>query len=171
MTRRSIVLIGFMGAGKSAVGRAIADATGAELIDTDALVEAAAGAPVAEIFAREGERGFRAREADAVAEAASKPGRVIACGGGAILALRNYQVLREAGDIVYLRASRDALRARLAEDDATTRPLLADSQAFDRLLAERTPAYEAAADVIVDTDGRELEQIAADVIARLGVSA
>lgn len=169
MTRRNIVLIGFMGAGKSAVGRAVADGSGLELVDTDLLVEQEAGRPVAEIFATEGEAGFRSREARAVGAAASRQSCVIASGGGAILSLRNYQALRDSGDIVYLRSSPEQLRARLSDD--TARPLLADPAAFDRLLAERTPAYEAAADLIVDTDDRTPAEIAADILARLGVRA
>jgi len=166
MPERSIVLIGFMGAGKTSVGRALADTAGMELVDTDLLVEARAGRAIAEIFEADGEEAFRALESDAVQEAASAPGRVIACGGGAVLRLVNQRALREAGDVVYLRASPHALRGRLDGDDG--RPLLRDPGAFDRLLAERAPAYEAAADVIVDTDERTPDEIAHEILARVG---
>ena len=144
------MLIGFMGSGKSVVGRALAERLGYKLFDTDAMVEEAAGCSIAEIWDAEGEEGFRAREHDAVLHACAGAGRVIACGGGAVLNIRNYAVLKGAGTVVYLRAPADALRARL--EDETTRPLLREPGAFDRLLAERTPAYESAADEIVDAD-------------------
>jgi shikimate dehydrogenase len=101
-----------------------------------------------------------------VAAAVSRGGRVIACGGGTILVLRNYRALRDAGDIVYLRSSPATLRSRLSAP--TGRPLLHDPAAFDRLLAERMPAYEAAADVVVDTDGRAPAEIAAEILDRVG---
>ena len=165
MPGRSIVLIGFMGAGKTSVGRALADVSDLELVDTDTLVEARAGRPIAQIFADEGEEAFRALETEAVREAASAPDRVIACGGGAVLRLVNQRILIGAGDLVYLRASPEALRGRLEGDDG--RPLLRDPAAFDRLLAERAPAYEAAADVIVDTDGRTPKEIAHEILDRV----
>lgn len=164
----SVVLIGFMGAGKSAVGKALAERTGLEFVDTDALVEDDAGMSVEEIWKAEGEIGFRSRESVAVANAVSGPARVIASGGGAVLSLRNYQTLRKADVIVYLRTSPDELRARLGRGEE--RPLLADPAAFDRLLAERAPAYESAADLIVDTDERSPEDVAAEIVARIGAS-
>lgn len=164
----NIVLIGFMGSGKSVVGAALAERVGFELVDTDALVVRAAGTDVARIFAAEGESGFRAREAEAVAEASAGSGRVIACGGGAILALRNYTALRSAGPIVYLRTSADELVRRLG--DGAGRPLLqggAVAEIVPRLLAERAPAYDAAADLVVDTDGRDPAEIAEQIAKEL----
>ncbi len=160
----SIVLIGFMGAGKTEVGKELAQLTGMELVDTDALVQAKHG-PIPEIFRTGGEPAFRAFESEAVLEAAAHPRRVIACGGGAILALKNYGVLRGAGTIVYLRTSAEALHARVG--DGGGRPMLSDPAAFDRLLVERVPAYESAADVIVDTDGRTPTEIAATILERV----
>jgi shikimate kinase len=167
MPPRSVVLIGFMGAGKTEVGRLLAARLGMEFVDTDALVEEAARAPVERVFEALGEAGFRALERDAVARAAARPGRVIACGGGAVLAVRNYAVLKEAGPIVYLRASADELVARLGAGQG--RPLLAGdpARAVPLLLAERAAAYEAAADLVVDTDGRTPEDVAAEIAERL----
>ena len=159
------MLIGFMGAGKSAVGRALAERLGFTLYDTDAIVEDAAGKPISELWDTEGEEGFRAREHDAVLQACAGSGRVIASGEGAVLEIRNYGILKGAGMVVYLRAPADVLRARVGI--ALDRPLLRDPSAFDRLLAERTPAYESAADLIVDTDGRAPDEIAADIAERV----
>src|SRR5436305_14297302 len=162
---RNVVLIGFMGAGKSAVGRALAERLGFRLYDTDAMVEESAGRTIADLWDAEGEEGFRAREHDAILQACAGTGRVIACGGGAVLEIRNYGILKGAGTVVYLRAPADVLRARVGI--ALDRPLLREAGAFDRLLAERTPAYESAADLVVDTEGRTPDEVAVDIAGQL----
>ena len=159
------MLIGFMGAGKSVVGRALADRLGFELYDTDAMVEVSAGRPIPALWDAEGEDGFRAREHEAVIHACAGSGRVIASGGGSVLQIRNYGILKSAGTVVYLRAPADVLRARVGI--ALDRPLLREPESFDRLLAERTPAYESAADFIVDTGERTADEVAADIAERL----
>lgn len=159
------MLIGFMGAGKSAVGRALAERLGFRLYDTDAMVEESAGRTIADVWDAEGEEGFRAREHDAVLQACAGSGRVIACGGGAVLEIRNYGILKGAGSVVYLRAPADVLRDRVGI--ALDRPLLREPGAFDRLLGERQPAYEVAADIIVDTDERTSDDVAADIARRV----
>ena len=165
MAPGNVVLIGFMGAGKSAIGSLLADRLSFRLFDTDAMVEKAAGRTIAEIWDEEGEEGFRLLEHDAVLQACAGTGRVIACGGGAVLEIRNYGVLKGAGTVVYLRAPAPVLRARVG--DGADRPLLMDARAFDRLLAERTPAYESAADLIVDTDERTPDELAGDIAEQL----
>jgi shikimate kinase len=167
MPPRSVVLIGFMASGKTEVGRALAARLGYEFVDTDQLVESEAGRTVAELFADSGEEHFRGMERDAVVRAAAKPARVIASGGGAILHLRNYGVLKGAGPVVYLRTSVDELVARLG--DGRGRPLLASdpAEAVPRLLHRRAPVYESAADLIVDTDGRTPAEVAAEIAERL----
>lgn len=154
-----------MGAGKSEVGRALAGRLEFHFIDTDAVVEVAAGASIKEIWAREGEEGFRDREHEAVKRSVARGSSVIACGGGAVLQMRNYGILKGAGVVVYLRAHADVLRSRLHGDDV--RPLLQDPHAFDKLLAERAPAYEAAADVVVDVDEGTPEEIADRIMEKL----
>ena len=163
MPPRSVVLIGFMGAGKTEVGRALASRLRFEFLATDEMVSVAAGRTVSDIFVVEGEQGFRARERDAVVQAAAKPGRVIACGGGAVLSVRNYGVLKGAGPIVYLRTSPNELIARLGTGE--NRPLLgADpAKAVPKVLSERATAYETAPDVVVDTDGKAPDEVAATI--------
>lgn len=165
MPPRNVVLIGFMGAGKTAVGKALASRLGFDLFDTDDMVVERSGSSVADIWAAEGEAGFRKREFEAVVLACAGTRRVIACGGGAVLAIRNYGLLKGAGPIVYLRAPAELLRARVGA--GASRPLLEDPAAFDRLLADRMPVYESAADVIVDVEGRTAGQVADDVAQRL----
>ena len=161
----NVVLIGFMGAGKTAVGRALSEQLGFQLFDTDRMVEESAGRRIAELWDAEGEEGFRAREYDAVLHACAGSGRVIACGGGAVLEIRNYGILKGAGTVVYLRAPADVLRERVGI--ALDRPLLREEGAFDKLLADRQPAYESAADLIFDTEGRTPDEIATDIAGRL----
>jgi shikimate kinase len=164
--RRHLVLVGLMGAGKTTVGERCAADLGRPFVDTDALVEAAAAQRVHEIFASEGEAGFRARERVALADAcASVEPLVIACGGGAVLDAKNRAAMRGTGVVVWLRASPAELAARVG--DGAGRPLLAGRSPIDTLrrLAElRAPAYEAAAHVVVDTDGLAVEAVARRVL-------
>lgn len=150
--RGNIVLCGFMGCGKSSVGRRAAELMGRELCDLDGYIEEQAGMTVSEIFAQFGEEGFREREARAVREVAGTPGLIIASGGGTVLSEANVEGFhREGGLIVLLDAPLAALQERLKND--RRRPLL---QVPDRrrvireLYEKRMPLYRAAADVIVD---------------------
>ena len=164
-----LVLVGLMGVGKTTVGKRCAALLARDFVDTDELVVAAAGVPFDELWAVEGEPGFRARERVAVADVAASPTPlVIACGGGAVLDPDNRRVLRGAGFVVWLEARPAVLVSRLAGDDS--RPLLAGgdrSATLTRLGDLRAPAYEAAADVTVATDGRTVDEVAAAVIEEL----
>jgi shikimate kinase len=166
MDRRHLVLIGLMGAGKTTVGRACATRLARPFIDTDDLVVALAGVPFAELWATQGEPGFRAFERQAVADACASPEPlVIACGGGAATDVENRRCLRETGTVVWLRAPVEVLAARCG--DGSTRPLLAGDArgALARLDAMRAPAYEAAADVAVETGDRSVEEVVDAVLA------
>jgi shikimate kinase len=163
------VLVGLMGVGKTTVGKRCAERLDRPFVDTDELVVAAAGVPFAELWAVEGEPGFRARERVAVADAAASPvPLVIACGGGAVLDPDNRRVLRGTGVVVWLDAPPAILVSRLAGDDS--RPLLAGrdrAATLTRLDDVRAPAYQAAADVTVATDGRTIDEVAAAVVEEL----
>ncbi len=164
------MLIGFMGTGKSEVGRRLAQRLGRALVDTDQLVEERAGKRVAAIFAEDGEPAFRALERDAVATAAARGGAVISVGGGAVLDPDNVSRLREAGFLVHLTARPESILARLG--DVSTRPLLAKDPrgTVTRLLAERGPVYAAAADVTVDTSDRTAHEVVHEIQQALGRS-
>lgn len=162
---RGIVLIGFMGSGKTSVGREIARRTGAEFVDVDERIETASGRSVPEIFAGAGEPAFRELEREAIREAVSVPGRVIATGGGAFQDEENRGLLRAYGPVVLLSVTPETVLARLAED--RTRPLLAAGDRERRireLLAARLPGYRAA-DFAVAADGRTVEEVADAVLA------
>jgi shikimate kinase/3-dehydroquinate synthase len=160
---RNVVLYGFMGAGKTAVGQKLARLLGWPFLDTDRMVEEQAGKPIPRIFDEQGEAAFRALEREAVARAARVRPAVVACGGGAVLDPSNAEVLRSCGHMVWLRAGLEPLLARAASGD---RPLLRGSSRTRaaQLLEERTPRYQALADVAVDTDGLEVDEVARRVL-------
>jgi len=169
MRARAIVLMGFMGTGKSEVGRRLAQRLGRAFVDTDQLIEEHAGKRVAAIFAEDGEAAFRALERDAVRDAA-RGGTVISVGGGAVLDSENVRVLRAAGLLVHLTARPDVILERVG--DPRSRPLLGDDPraAVTRLLAEREPSYAAAADVTIDTSDRSADEVVQDIQQALGRS-
>mgnify|MGYP000055856952 FL=1 len=167
---RNVYLIGFMGAGKSTVGRILGEALGMEFLDTDRLIVERTGLPIPEIFSRFGEEYFRTLEREVIEEITGKRGLVVALGGGAPMDDENWRRLRESGVTVYLRESPEVLAARLADDD--TRPLLvghsgeARKERIRSLLASREPRY-LEAEVVVECRGRRPEEIAADILRRL----
>jgi len=169
--KTNIALIGFMGTGKTAVGRLLAEATGKAFLELDAAIAEKAGLTIPEIFDREGEAGFRHRETTAVAEAANRNNTVIACGGGVVLTTININRLRETGRIVLLTAARDVILERTRCDGAT-RPLLATpdpAAAIARLLEERRPLYRRAADVTVATTRRTPDEVVREIRRKLQI--
>lgn len=150
--RGNIILCGFMGCGKTSVGRRAAELMGRELCDLDGYIEKKSGITVSEIFAEYGEADFRQRERQAVREVAGIPGLIIASGGGTVLLEANVEAFhREGGLIVFLDAPLAALQERLKND--TRRPLLQvpdRRRVIEELFNRRIPLYRAAADVTVD---------------------
>lgn len=156
----ALVLIGFMGTGKTTVGRELAAAVGRPFHDTDALVEQALGLPVREIFPRLGEAAFRAAEREAVARAAAVPGAIIATGGGAVTEPANLAGLQRAGVLACLTARPERILARVGP--AEDRPLLAgraDLPAAVAELLEQRAARYAVADYHLDTSDLSVPQV------------
>ena len=165
---RNIFLVGMMGAGKTTVGKALAQRLEREFVDSDRLLVERTGVPVATIFEIEGEAGFRRRESALIAELAGTTGRVVATGGGAILSPENRAVMRAQGLVIYLRARLESLWERTRHD--TSRPLLAtpDPRAtLATLLEARDPLYREAAHVIVDTGSQSASTLVSRVVAAL----
>ncbi|MBC7267003.1 MAG: 3-dehydroquinate synthase [Coriobacteriia bacterium] len=162
-----IFLTGFMGSGKSTVGRIVAERLGLPFVDLDAEIERVAGASVADIFRAEGEEGFRAAEHRALSDAVRRDDAVIACGGGVVLRDENRRLLKEHGRVVYLAVSAEEALARIG--DAADRPLLAgDARAIaPRILDARLALYRATADITVDTTGRTPQEVADEVVKLL----
>jgi shikimate kinase len=157
-----VVLIGPMGAGKSTVASLLADAWGVPARDTDTDIEASEGREISEIFVDSGEAHFRALEAAAVAEALASHKGVLSLGGGAVLDPATRELL--AGNtVVFLRVGLSEAVKRVGL--GVGRPLLLGNvrSRIKALLDERTPIYEAAATLVVDTDGRAPEDVAAEI--------
>lgn len=166
--RNNIYLIGPMGVGKTTIGRILARRLGMEFADADYEIEHRTGVSIATIFDIEGEEGFRQRESGVVQELADRSGIVLATGGGAVLAEANRRVMRDSGLVIYLRAPIDILVERTRS--AKHRPLLQrgdPKQVLESLLAVRGPIYEAAADLVMDTDRRAPSTIAGQLVKRI----
>lgn len=144
--KRSVVLVGMMGAGKTAIGKSLAERLGVNFADTDAAMEAASQSTIAEIFETFGEPFFRERETEVLTRLLGGAPKILSTGGGAFLAERNREVIAREGVALWLRASTDLLWERVRHKD--TRPLLRTPnprQTLEELVAARTPAYELAA--------------------------
>ena len=168
MGDENIFLVGMMGAGKSTIGRALAERLGRAFIDCDRVIVERTGVPIATIFEFEGEAGFRKREAAVLADLAKGSGAVIATGGGAVLLEENRRLLRARGTVIYLRAKLEHLWERTRRD--SSRPLLAtpDPKAtLAALLAERDPLYREVAHLTVDTGPQSAPSLVARVVATL----
>jgi shikimate kinase len=157
------VLVGSPGAGKSSVGRRVAERLGVPFADSDALIESAAGMSVSDIFITLGEDEFRRLEADAVARALDEHSGVLSLGGGAVLREQTRQ--RLAGvRVVWLRVSVSDAASRVGLN--TARPLLLGNvrATLSSLLDQRNPIYESVATDVVDTSGRSLREVTEEVL-------
>jgi shikimate kinase len=162
----NIVLIGFMGCGKSSIGRRLAARVGNEFLDSDDLITAAAGKSIPEIFAGEGEECFRDRETEALQRLVGRTAIVLATGGGAVLRPANREILRNIGTLVWLHADPETLFQRATR--SRKRPLLEVENprtTFNALLEARLPVYGEACDLKVDATGLSHEQTV-DLIER-----
>ncbi|SCP98078.1 shikimate kinase [Anaerobium acetethylicum] len=164
----NIILIGFMGSGKTSVGEKLADQLGIRFVDTDEVIEKKYERSISSIFAEHGEPYFRLLETAVLEELSgdSEP-FVMSAGGGLPVQDKNHEYLKKIGTTVYLKAKKETLVERLEGD--RTRPLLqggALEERIEALMKEREHIYEAVADLSVETDGRETEKIAEEIIAR-----
>ena len=159
----NIILLGFMGCGKSTIGKILAKTLNLKFCDCDTLAEQRENTSVNEIFATKGEAYFRNLETEILKDVCSKKGQIIATGGGAVLKQENVDILRQNGLVIYLDVESDTVLERLKND--TTRPLLARKDkrsAIDQLLSFRKPLYEKAAHVTISADS-EAEIVAKSI--------
>jgi shikimate kinase len=150
----NLVLVGPMGAGKTSIGKRLAERLGLRFVDADHRLEEVTGAPVPLIFECEGEAGFRVRESQLIADLMQGRGQLVATGGGAVLAPENRRLLHAHGFVVYLKVSVGQQLHRLARD--RSRPLLATNDKHARLeslAAVRNALYEEVADLVFDSEG------------------
>lgn len=162
---KNIVLIGLMGSGKSAIGRTIAKKLGRRFIDTDRFIERRYGKTVTELFDKEGEMQFRTLEKEVIKKISQYIGIVIATGGGAIKDPENFKYLKDCGWIIALYASPETLYKRIA--GKRIRPLLLNQEnpvkTLEEIFNDRKGMY-AQADFQVDTENKEINQIADEII-------
>jgi shikimate kinase len=160
MRYANIFLVGPMGAGKTAVGRQLARQLGLSFVDSDQEIQNRTGVDIPFIFEKEGEEGFRLREQAVIDEMTQRTAVVLATGGGAVTVEPNRQCLASRGFVVYLFASVDQQveRTRFSRD----RPLLLDCEPREKLQAlfdHRDPLYREIADLVVDTNGRRVNNV------------
>lgn len=169
MKSQNIFLIGPMGAGKTTIGRYLANELKYTFYDTDKEIETRTGANIPWIFDVEGEAGFRKREEQAVARLTALQGIVMATGGGCVLSPNNRALLASRGIVIYLQVSIAQQMTRLSH--AKDRPLLKQGKnlqhTLEKLVAEREPLYIALADFIIETDHFSPRIIAQDIITKL----
>jgi shikimate kinase len=166
MPPKHLLLTGYRGCGKSAVGNRLSQSLSLDLIDTDLAIESTAGKTIAEIFAESGQEGFRILESNQIASLVllTQP-TIISLGGGAILRPENRQRIRGLGNTVWLQATPDTIHDRVANDSSTQtrRPKLSQLGDLDEIrsiLEVRTPLYQEVADLVVSTDGRTTDEVA-----------
>ena len=168
--KRNICLVGPMGAGKSTIGRHLADELHLDFYDSDQEIERRTGADIAWIFDLEGEDGFRKREETVINDLTDKQGIVLATGGGSIVTKAVRNRLSARGIVVYLQTTIDKQVARTQRDKR--RPLLQnnDPEQVLRDLADlRNPLYEEVADYVVDTDDQSARAVANQIISKIGL--
>ncbi|MEO0444543.1 MAG: shikimate kinase [Verrucomicrobiota bacterium] len=149
---QNVVLVGFMGTGKTTVGQKVAKSLGYQFVDTDALVEEVEGRSIPDIFAQEGEEGFRGKETEVLQRALQQDHAVISTGGGAVLRKENRKLIQEGGFCVWLTASAEDILERVMMN--TNRPLLQTKdplETIQRMLSERHDFYVETADLILET--------------------
>jgi shikimate kinase len=168
----NLFLIGYRATGKTAVGRALAQHLGWHFVDMDDTITAEAGASIAEMVQKHGWNHFREQERTLLKRLTSGRRQVVSTGGGVILLPDNVTTLRSAGTVIWLRAGADTIRRRLTRDErsAAFRPALSDldpAAEIDAALAARTPLYQSAMDLVIDTENRTVEYLCAQIIDQL----
>lgn len=162
----NVVLVGYRGAGKSAVAGILAKRLGLRVVHLDAEIERRAGRTIPEIVQQDGWPAFRDLEEETVRDSARRDGLVLDCGGGVIERDANFAVLRQAGPVIWLKASTQTIVQRIEHDNQ--RPSLTGTQSFtdevSEVLARRTPLYQRIAHHEVETDDRTVAEVAEEIL-------
>ena len=166
---KNIILVGYMGCGKTTVGESIAEATRYTFADTDEMIVAQQGRSISDIFAQDGEPAFRDMETALLVKMLTEKNDtcVISTGGGMPVQKENRNLLRQLGTVVYLRAKPETVYERIKGD--TTRPLLQCENPMERIremIKSRNPAYEEAAELVIDVDDLTQREVAEHIIRK-----
>ncbi|WP_330586879.1 shikimate kinase [Aminipila terrae] len=167
-SNKHIFLIGFMGTGKSAVSKELGKMMELDAIDTDALIADISGMSIPEIFENKGEDYFRALETNVLHRISDFQGSIVSCGGGIALKDENLEIMKRAGKIILLTASAETIYIRVKKD--TQRPLLKNNlnvEYIEELMKKRQPAYDKAADIIIETDKKDILHICKEILMNL----
>lgn len=168
--KKNIVLIGFMGSGKTSVGKRLSISLKREFIDTDDFIEKREGMTITEIFGRKGEQYFRDMERELCQRFALPKGKIIATGGGVIKSAENVANLKKGGVIIYLKSSPERIAYNLRFDNS--RPLLEGSnkeEKIAKLMEERKSLYESCADIAIDVSEKNLDETLKEIYKVLGL--
>lgn len=160
-----ILFVGFMGCGKSSVSRVLAKRAGLPLIDIDKYIEKQEGRKIKEIFAEEGEEGFRRIETMTLASLAFEPKSIISCGGGIVGSVVNRAIVKALGNVIYLKVPCDEAIGRIS--DPSTRPMLSGPRPVREIYDERLPLYCDVADITINTSGKSVGANVQQVIGAL----
>jgi shikimate kinase len=168
----NLFLIGYRGTGKTTLGRALAQHLGWQFVDMDDTLSAESGASIVKLVRRQGWEYFREQEHSLLTRLAAGRRQVVSTGGGVILRPDNVTTLRSSGTVLWLRARTDTIRGRLAGDErnAAFRPALTGldpAAEIETTLGARTPLYQAAMDLAVDTDDRGVQEVFDEIVAAL----
>ena len=165
----NLYLIGFMGCGKSTVARGFRKLYDMPVTEMDRQIEEQEGMSVSEIFDKKGEACFRSLETGLLESLCGRSGVAVSCGGGVPLRPENVELMRKSGRIVWLKASPEIILERVSRDDR--RPVLrgkTNLKDITALMEARRPAYEAAADITIETDGKDVRQICREILREAG---
>ena len=165
----NIILVGPMGSGKTTIGRRLSEKLSLDFFDSDYEIIDATGVSIDHIFDVEGEKGFRSRESDVIKKLCITPNIVLATGGGAVILKENRELIKKAGVVVYLSSSVDQILRRTAK--SKTRPLLEKSNNRRKTIADileaRDSLYKEVASVIINTNGKKLNEVIDEIIEAL----
>ena len=175
MTKDSIALIGFMATGKTSVGQELAQQLGNNyrFLETDQLIIDEAGKSIPKIFAEDGEIRFREYEIEACKRASKQQKVIISCGGGIVLNKINIDYLKQNCHIVLLQATAEEIFKRAMKDGQETRPVIDKEDPkseIEKVLLFRKPFYKAAAEIIIDTTGKDIHQIVKEIIEKTKIN-
>lgn len=165
---KNIFLIGFMGSGKSTISKMLSEKLNVKQAEMDEIIVQEQGMPITEIFEKFGEAHFRDIETNLVKQLQEENGIVVSCGGGAVLREENREMMKEAGVIVLLTAKPETILERVK--DSTNRPILNGNMNVTyiaELMEKRRACYEDAADIIVETDGKNCEEICEEILGKV----